>query len=119
MVQRPLYDKKTTTSIPKQLSPLVKRKHKPNPSSRQRPDTPPTHPNKPHNCLCGDDIVKGGGVITFDVGGYKVIDGKSIPCLDIPEAQRCNCVCPRRRQDIPVSDGSGRFASGVPATSNH
>jgi len=55
------------------------------------------------------DIVKGGGVITFDVGAYKIVDGKTIPCLDIPEAQRAQLRAVRDAvRDIPVSDGSGR-----------
>ncbi|HAX96879.1 MAG TPA: hypothetical protein DCY35_10235 [Prolixibacteraceae bacterium] len=33
------------------------------------------------------DIVRQGGVITFDVGSFKIINGKTEPCLEIPEAQ--------------------------------
>ncbi|HAX95678.1 MAG TPA: hypothetical protein DCY35_04040 [Prolixibacteraceae bacterium] len=33
------------------------------------------------------DIVKWGGVFTFDVGSFKIVNGKTEPCLEIPAGQ--------------------------------
>ena len=33
------------------------------------------------------DVVRGGGVFTFDVGAYRFEDGETVPCLEIPAAQ--------------------------------
>ncbi len=55
------------------------------------------------------DIVKGGGVITFDVGAFKTVDGKTIPTLEIPEAQMVQLRAVRDAlKDIPASDGAGQ-----------
>ena len=40
---------------------------------------------------------KGGGVITFDVGAYQIENGKTRPCLNIPEAQQAQLRAVRRR----------------------
>lgn len=54
------------------------------------------------------DIVKGGGVITFDVGAFKKFNGKTVPTLEIPEAQMVQLRAVRDAlKDIPVSNGSG------------
>lgn len=55
------------------------------------------------------DVVKGGGVITFDVGIFKEIDGKlRAPALGVDPAQFEQLKAVRDAlQKIPASDGSG------------
>ncbi|HAX97256.1 MAG TPA: hypothetical protein DCY35_12180 [Prolixibacteraceae bacterium] len=33
------------------------------------------------------DIIRRGGVFTFDVGSFQIVNGKTQPCLEIPEGQ--------------------------------
>ena len=56
------------------------------------------------------DIVKGGGVITFDLGVHKMVDGKDTgPFLEIQPDQFEQLKGIRDAlKDIPASDGSGR-----------
>ena len=54
------------------------------------------------------DVVRGGGVFTFEVGGYKIVDGQTVPCLEIPSAQMTQLRAVRDAlRPIPPSDGSG------------
>ena len=50
----------------------------------------------------------------------KSSTGNPFPCLDIPGSSQAHLRAVRDAvKNIPVSDGSGKFASGVPVTSNH
>ena len=53
-------------------------------------------------------MVKGGGVITFDVGMYRTVDGSSIgPCLEIQQNQLEQLRAVRDAlKDIPPTDGA-------------
>jgi len=53
------------------------------------------------------DVVKGGGVFTFDVGSHKIVDGKTVPCLEIPPEQMAQLRAVRDAlKNIAPSDGS-------------
>jgi hypothetical protein len=56
------------------------------------------------------DVVKGGGIITFDVGMLKTVAGKTVgPCLDLPPDQFEQLKAVRDAlKNIPASDGSGK-----------
>ncbi|MEI8036906.1 MAG: hypothetical protein WCJ14_00825 [Verrucomicrobiota bacterium] len=53
-------------------------------------------------------VVKGGGVITFDVGMYRTVDGTTVgPCLEIQENQLEQLRAVREAlKDIPPTDGA-------------
>jgi len=54
------------------------------------------------------DVVRGGGVFTFDVGSYKIVDGRTVPCLEIPPGQMAQLRAVRDAlRPIPPSDGRG------------
>ncbi|KKL18018.1 hypothetical protein LCGC14_2479730, partial [marine sediment metagenome] len=56
----------------------------------------------------GVDVVRGGGVFTFDVGCYNLVNGKTVPCLEIPPQQMAQLRAVRDAiKSIPPSDGSG------------
>ena len=53
------------------------------------------------------DVVRGGGVFTFDVGSYKVVNGKTVPGLEIPPEQMVQLRAVRDAlKGIAPSDGS-------------
>ena len=49
--------------------------------------TPDTLKLTPDLVTYATDVVRGGGVFTFDVGAYKIVNGKTVPCLEIPPGQ--------------------------------